>query len=121
MASRDQQVTPGNSPAPEQFFAPCPRGLESVLSEELAAIGGQAITLAEGGVAFQGDIAACYRANVHSRIASRVLWKLGTWRYRTEDDVYRTVKAQPGANRFDVGCTLRVNVSAIGSPLRSLD
>jgi len=107
--------------APGQFFAPCPRGLEEVLREELNALGAQAVMSAEGGVAFQGDLALCYRVNLQSRIASRVLWQLGNWAYRTEDDVYRAVKSVPWSKHFDSRLTLRVNVSAIGSPLRSLD
>jgi putative N6-adenine-specific DNA methylase len=105
----------------EQFFAPCPRGLEEVLREELSGLGAEAIVPAEGGVGFQGDLALCYRVNLHSRIASRVLWQLGNWAYRTEEDVYRAVKSVPWSKHFDSRLTLRVNVSAIGSPLRSLD
>jgi putative N6-adenine-specific DNA methylase len=121
MPSRRQDVLTGKAESPEEFFAPCPRGLEPVLIEELSAIGARAFGVAEGGVGFQGDLSLCYRANLESRVASRVLWKIGTWRYRNEDDVYRTVKSQLWANRFEAGRTLRVNVSAIGSPLRSLD
>jgi len=109
------------SDIPLQFFAPCPRGLEGVLSAELGELSAQSIVPAEGGVAFAGDLALCYRTNLHSRIASRVLWKLGDWAYRSEDDVYRAAKSVPWARRFDRRLTLRVNVSAIGSPLRSLD
>jgi putative N6-adenine-specific DNA methylase len=112
---------PVQSDTPLQFFSPCPRGLEGVLSAELAELGAQSIESAEGGVAFAGDLALCYRANLHSRIASRVLWKLGDWAYRSEDDVYRASKSLPWAKRFDSRLTLKINVSAIGSPLRSLD
>jgi putative N6-adenine-specific DNA methylase len=106
---------------PLQFFAPCPRGLEGVLGDELLEIGAGAIVPAEGGVACSGDLALCYRANLHSRIASRVLLKLGDWAYRSEEDVYRTVRSLPWSKHFDPRRTLRVNVSAINSPLRSLD
>jgi putative N6-adenine-specific DNA methylase len=105
----------------QHFFAPCPRGLESVLRDEVVDLGAQQIVPAEGGVAFAGDLALCYRTNLHSRIASRVLWKLAQRPYRNEEDVYRAVKLLPWAEYFDARSTLRVNVSAIGSPLRSLD
>jgi putative N6-adenine-specific DNA methylase len=109
------------SDTPQQFFAPCPRGLESVLREELLELSAETVVPADGGVAFAGDLALGYRANLHSRIASRVLWKLSEWPYRSEEDVYRAVKSLRWAKRFDPHSTLRVNVSAIGSPLRSLD
>ena len=87
----------------------------------VAELGAQAVEPTEGGVGFQGDLALCYRTNLQSRIASRVLWKLGNWAYRNEEEVYHAVKSLPWPKRFDPRHTLRVNVSAIGSPLRSLD
>jgi putative N6-adenine-specific DNA methylase len=121
MATPTRRQRAGKSDTPQQFFAPCPRGLESVLRDELLELGADKVVTAEGGVAFAGDLALCYRTNLHSRIASRVLWKLSEWPYRSEEDVYREVKSLPWAKRFDPRSTLRVNVSAIGSPLRSLD
>ncbi|HNQ76818.1 MAG TPA: THUMP domain-containing protein, partial [Pseudothauera hydrothermalis] len=50
----------------EQFFSPCPRGLEPLLSDELAALGAQAPQAVPGGVAFGGDWTTCYRVNLES-------------------------------------------------------
>lgn len=105
----------------QQFFAPCPTGLESVLADELTRIGALAVRPARGGAAFEGGWATCYRVNLWSRIASRVLWKLDSWEYKSEDDVYRRCLALKWSAHFHVGRTIRVNVSAMGSPLRSLD
>jgi putative N6-adenine-specific DNA methylase len=108
-------------PVPTHFFAPCPRGLEQVLAAELTELGAADVKTVEGGVGFGGDLRLCYRANLESRIASRVLWRLGEWDYQTEEDVYKRVAALPWRDHFDSGLTIRVNVSAIASPLRSLD
>lgn len=105
----------------QRFFAPCPRELEGVLAGELAELGAGDIVAAEGGVGFSGALAIAYAANLHSRIASRVLWKVGTGRYRSEDDVYRSVNALDWKQLFDAALTIRVNVAAIRSPLNSLD
>jgi putative N6-adenine-specific DNA methylase len=105
----------------QRFFAPCPRGLEAVLAGELAELGAGEITAAEGGVGFSGALPVAYAANLHSRIASRVLWQVGSGRYRSEDDVYRAVNALDWAHLFDGALTMRVNVSAVRSPLNSLD
>jgi len=121
MAASSPRQHPAKADVPQQFFAPCPRGLEGVLRDELVALGAEQIETAEGGVGFVGDLALCYRVNLHSRTASRVLWRLGQWPYRSEEDVYRAVKSLPWLEHFDARSTLRVNVSAIGSPLRSLD
>jgi putative N6-adenine-specific DNA methylase len=108
-------------PVPARFFTPCPRGLEQVLAAELTDLGAADVKTVEGGVGFCGDLRLCYRANLESRIASRVLWRLGEWDYRSEEDVYRRVAAVPWRDHFDSRLTIRVNVSAIASPLRSLD
>lgn len=105
----------------ERFFAPCPRGLENVLAAELAALGAREALSADGGVGFRGPFELCYRVNLESRVASRVLWQVGRGSYRDEADIYRAALALDWPRWFDVGCTLRVNLSAIKSPLRSLD
>lgn len=105
----------------EQFFAPCPRGLESVLAQELTQLGAGDVTATEGGVSFSGSLPLVYAVNLHSRIASRVLWQVGAGRYRGEEDIYRGINAIDWPQWFDVALTIRVKVSAIRSPLNSLD
>jgi putative N6-adenine-specific DNA methylase len=105
----------------QRFFAPCPRGLEAVLAGELAELGAADIMAAEGGVGFSGPMSAAYAANMHSRIASRILWQVGSGRYRSEEDVYRGVNALDWQKLFDGALTIRVNVAAVRSPLNSLD
>ena len=55
----------------EQFFAPCPRGLEAALADELVRIGATDLVATDGGVAFAGPLALAMRANLESRLASR--------------------------------------------------
>jgi putative N6-adenine-specific DNA methylase len=105
----------------EQFFAPCPRGLETPLSEELKALGAEGIHITDGGVHFSGAGSLSYRVNLHSRTASRVLWRVAKARYTTEQDIYDTVHALPWKEWFDETLTIRVNMAAIRCPLRSLD
>ena len=105
----------------EKFFATCPRGLEQLLAEELQQLKAENIHAVGGGVEFSGDFSLCYRVNLESRIASRILWQVARERYRTEDDIYRTAYALPWNDWFEPERTLRVDVSAIKSPLTSLD
>lgn len=105
----------------QHFFSPCPRGLEQVLREELDRLGAVDLDPVEGGVGYAGEFHLCYHINLHSRIASRVLWRLAQAPYRDETDVYRTVNALPWRSYFAPERTIRVNVSATSSPLRSLD
>ena len=105
----------------EKFFATSPRGLERPLAEELTALGAREVGAVDGGVAFGGDFALCYAANLESRVASRVLWQVGHARYRSERDIFDAARALPWPQFFDVRRTIRVNVSAIKSPVKSLD
>jgi putative N6-adenine-specific DNA methylase len=105
----------------ERFFATCPRGLEMLLVDELRQLKAEKIHAIGGGVQFAGDFLTCYRANLESRIASRVLWQLAGDRYRNEDDIYRTAFALPWTDLFDPARTIRVDVSATKSPLTSLN
>ncbi len=105
----------------EHFFAPCPRGLESVLAAELEQLDAASIQPSPGGVAFQGDWRTCYRANLESRIASRVLWQITRHPYRSEADIYDLTHALPWQDWFEPGLSIKVNLAAIKCPLRSLD
>jgi putative N6-adenine-specific DNA methylase len=109
-------------PAPsDTLFAPCPRGLEAALAAELIELGATAVAPLAGGVRFEGDLAVCYRANLESRIATRILRKLFTRPYRSEQDIYDAVGAYAWSGWFGVDATLRVDTSAIRCPLKSLD
>ncbi len=104
-----------------QLFAPCPRGLESPLAAELAALGAGAVQAVAGGVAFDGDLRLVYRANLESRIATRVLLRLFTVPYRSEEDIYRAAYDLDWPQRFDVARSIRVYLTAQRCPLKSLD
>jgi putative N6-adenine-specific DNA methylase len=108
------------------FFCPCPRGMEAPLAEELGEIAQQSATLkvhnqVPGGVHASGTLTDAYRINLHSRIASRVLLRMAHGSYTTENDVYDLTLAQPWEDWFSVDHTIRVDVTAIKSPLRSLE
>jgi putative N6-adenine-specific DNA methylase len=106
---------------PESFFAPCPRGLEALLAGELASLGAREPRATPGGVAFAGDWRVAYRANLRSRLASRVLWRLAEFRYRNETGVYEAARELYWPAFFPVERTIRVNVTAQKSPLKSLE
>lgn len=105
----------------EKFFAPCPRGLEPLLADDLASYGSRKTEVVPGGVAFEGDWETCYRANLESRIATRVLWRVACGLYRSEAEIYRLVYDLPWPRLFSADQTLRVYVTAQRSPLKSLE
>jgi putative N6-adenine-specific DNA methylase len=105
----------------ERYFAPCPRGLEAALAEELTALGATSTAPADGGVAFEGALTLAYHANLESRLASRILWRVGGGAYRSERDVYDLAHALDWPRWFRVDRALRVDVAATRSPLTSLE
>jgi putative N6-adenine-specific DNA methylase len=105
----------------ERFFAPCPRGLETALAAELTRIGAVDVTMTDGGAGFAGELALAYRANLESRIASRILWRVGSGPYRDEHGLYELVRAIDWTRHFLPTRTLRVDTAATRSPLQSLE
>jgi putative N6-adenine-specific DNA methylase len=105
----------------ERFFAPCPRGLEAVLAAELAALGARLVAPADGGVGFGGPLELAYRANLESRLASRILWQVAQGDYRDADQLYELARQVDWGRHFTPARTLRVDLAATRSPLRSIE
>jgi len=103
------------------FFTPCPRGLETILHGDLEALGAGNVRSTEGGVHFSGDWPLCYRVNLESRIASRILWRVKETQYFKEQDIYQAVFNLQWQRWFDVTRTIRVNTTAIRCPLKSIE
>lgn len=95
----------------EGFFATCPRGLEAPLAEDIAAAGGREVAITPGGAAFAGGWEACYRLNLTSRIATRVLHRVAGADFRDEQDLYRLAYDVAWPQRFEVGRSIRVYVT----------
>lgn len=108
------------------FFCPCPRGLETILAEELSELAEQSSTLkvhnqVPGGVHCSGTMTDAYTINMHSRIASRVLMRMAQSSYTNENDIYDLALEQPWEDWFGIKHTIRVDVTAVKSPLKSLE
>lgn len=110
-----------NASTNEQFFATCPRGLEALLAEELTTLGATSAAPVGGGVGFSGDMRLGWRSNLWSRLATRILVRVGDGAYTREEDIYRLAKGVDWADWFAVERSIKVNVTAIRSPLKSLE
>ncbi|MYM29736.1 class I SAM-dependent RNA methyltransferase [Duganella sp. CY15W] len=100
--------------------------MESALAEELREIAQQSTTMkvhneVPGGVHASGDLTDSYRINLHSRIASRVLMRMAAGGYKNENDIYDLTLAQPWEEWFGYDHTIRVDLTAVKSPLKSLE
>jgi putative N6-adenine-specific DNA methylase len=118
---REQLLTSKPAPGADTCFATCPRGLEALLADELLAAGATAPVTTPGGVAFHASPEACYRANLESRFATRVLRRVAFSHYRNEQQVYEAAYDVPWQRYFDPSRSIRVDLNAARAPLKSLD
>ena len=104
-----------------QYFASCPRGLESILSDELESLRAEEIKIVDGGVKFESTTEIMYRANLTSRIATRILCRVANGNYKTEDDLYNAALNVKWSNLFNVSHGIKVSTTGVKCPLKSLD
>ncbi len=102
------------------LFLPCAGGAEALLAEEVTRLTGAAAEATHGGVWTEGDERVAMLLNLESRLAQRVLWPLIDDRYRDEHDLYDLARRVPWRDWITPQQTLRVDVNAMHSPLRSL-
>ncbi len=100
--------------------------MEIALAEELNEIAALGTTMSvhnqvPGGVHCSGSLQDSWRINLHSRIASRVLMRMAQSSYVNENDIYDLVLEQPWEDWFGYHHTIRVDVTAVKSPLKSLE
>lgn len=113
-------------PIPEQeaeifaIFAPCPQGLEEALCAELQALGFEDAQSARAGCRFYTDWTGVMRANLFSRLATRILVQVAHAPAHTEDDILELARHTQWERWFGPDHTLRVDTSAIRSPMQSL-
>ena len=107
--------------APNRYFATCPRGLEQLLVDELSQVGAKSIKATDGGVSFDGDWAVCYAANLHSRIATRIMWQVARGKYLNEEDLFNAAYKLNWPQWFDVRHDFMVKVTGVKCPLKSLE
>ncbi len=99
------------------YFATTSKGLEGVLADEVAAIGGKRIAAGTGGVSFSGGHELRYRANLWLRTANRVLLQLSEFPAPTPEALYEGVKAVSWPDLFPARNTIAVEAAARDSAI----
>ncbi|MDH5206255.1 MAG: THUMP domain-containing protein, partial [Hylemonella sp.] len=107
-----------------QLFLPCAAGVEDYLAVEVQRITGCApgeLHKRRGGVQLEGAWRDALQLNLHSRLAQRVLVQLAHAPYRGEQDLYDTAKSVAWEIWFTPRQSLKVEITAQHSPLKSLN
>lgn len=122
MVPKARDHTPRTPQATEIFsiFAPCPHGLEEALTAELQALEFEAVEMGRAGCHFRADWMGILRANLYSRLATRILVQVSQGAVHTEDDILELARATEWERWFGAEQTLRVDTSALRSPMHSL-
>ncbi len=102
------------------IFAPCPQGIEEALVAELQALGFDQVQAARAGCHFVADWTGIERANLYSRLATRILVQVAHGPAHHEDDILDLAYQTPWERWFGAEQSLRVDTSAIRSPMKSL-
>ncbi|HLI16904.1 MAG TPA: bifunctional 23S rRNA (guanine(2069)-N(7))-methyltransferase RlmK/23S rRNA (guanine(2445)-N(2))-methyltransferase RlmL [Rhodanobacteraceae bacterium] len=98
------------------FFATCPKGLEYLLRDELAALGADAHEMLAG-VRCDGDLECMYRACLESRLASRILLPLADFEATDADALYAGVYGVDWNEHFAPDATLAIDASGSSGAL----
>ncbi len=100
-----------------KYFATCARGLEKALAEELRELQAEQVEPGRGGVAFHGDLALLYRANLWLRTAVRVLMPILEVPVQSTDDLYAAVQSLDWSRYMTTEHTLAVDCNVRDSAL----
>ena len=71
-----------------RFFATVPKNMESLVVEELRALGVDEVSETRAGAGFSASLAEAYRVCLWSRVANRILLVLREFPAATPDELY---------------------------------
>lgn len=92
-----------------RFFAACTLGLETVLAEELRALGADAVEPRRGGCAFAGDLPLGYAACLWLRSAVRVQQELARGTARDREELYQLASSVDWSRSITARQTLAID------------
>ncbi|MEN0045525.1 MAG: THUMP domain-containing protein [Bacteroidota bacterium] len=92
-----------------QILAKTFHGLESVLAEELTALGAQKVEKLHRAVQFQGDKKLLYRANLEIRTALRFLVPIRSFKTKHENHLYKKMQEIDWSKYLNLKTTFAIN------------
>lgn len=102
----------------ENWFATCPRGMESLLVAELRSLGAGEARESVAGVAAHGTVDLGYRACLWSRLANRVLLVLHEATVDDGEQLYRAARGLDWSEHFDPTVRIAVDFTGIWGEIR---
>ena len=100
------------------FFASCPIGLTDLVEKELKDLGLKTFEKTQAGVVFDSNWAGCYKANLHSRYASRILKPLLDFPACNEEDIYNNVRKHDFTKYINPEQTIAIDATVTSCNVR---
>ncbi|HTT08692.1 MAG TPA: THUMP domain-containing protein [Gammaproteobacteria bacterium] len=101
----------------QRFFATAPKGIASLLADELRQLGAGDVVERVAGVAFTGNLELGYRACLWSRTAGRVLLELARFEAPTPEAMYAGVQTMDWSEHLAPTGTLAVDFHSLRSQI----
>lgn len=94
-----------------QFFASAPKGLSDALEIELKELGLNVLEKSQSGVMFESNWEGCYKANLHSRIASRIMKPILDFTAYQPEELYAAIQKHDFTKYIKPNQTLTIDAS----------
>lgn len=101
-----------------QFFASTARGLVDPLEIELKNLGLKITDKSAGGVTFESNWEGCYKANLHSRLASRILKPILDFTAYQPEELYNNILRHDFTKYIKPTQTISIDASVTDSMMR---
>ncbi len=92
------------------FFASCPKGMADLVEQELQAMGLRTWEKSTAGVLFEANWAGCYKANLNSRFASRILKPVLDFPAYQNEELYNNIRKHDFTKYIKPTQTMAVDV-----------
>jgi 23S rRNA G2445 N2-methylase RlmL len=92
------------------FYASCPQGMADLVEKELQSFGLKTWEKTAGGVVFESNWAGCYKANLNSRYASRILKPVLDFPAYQNDELYHNIRKHDFTKYIKPDQTLAIDV-----------
>lgn len=101
-----------------EFFASTAKGLVDPLEQELKELGLKVLDKTVGGVYFESNWEGCYKANLHSRLASRILKPILDFTAYQPEELYAQILRHDFTKYIKPTQTLSIDVTIRDSKMR---
>ncbi len=92
------------------FYASCPTGMADLVEKELQSFGLKTWEKTSGGVVFESNWAGCYKANLNSRYASRILKPILDFPAYQNEELYNNIRKHDFTKYIKPTQTLAIDV-----------